>query len=217
LRFKEDVAMLVLGIDVGDGRTSAVVTDESGTVVTAATSAHESVATENGWAEVDPIAWWDGVVASIRQVVKVLGSRTKEIRAVGLSGISDAPVLFDKMGQVIRPTLAGGPDLATKLAWVASHEPEAYARLAQILPAKDYIRYRMSGVYATDETQAEVAVGVPPAWLPKVYASDEVTSQVIPGIGALTGLPMWIPIVAGIGESETCGKAAAALAAKVVK
>ena len=41
-----------------------------------------------------------------------------------------------------------------KLLWVRAHEPEAYARTAQVLLPKDYVRYRLTGGYATDRAGA---------------------------------------------------------------
>ena len=43
---------------------------------------------------------------------------------------------------------------ASKLLWVRRHEPEVYARCRHILLPKDYLRYRLTGVFATDVSDA---------------------------------------------------------------
>ena len=39
---------------------------------------------------------------------------------------------------------------APKLAWVHKHEPRVFAKVAKVLLPKDYVRYRMTGDYASD-------------------------------------------------------------------
>jgi sugar (pentulose or hexulose) kinase len=45
------------------------------------------------------------------------------------------------------------------LAWLKAHEPENLARATQTLCAKDFIRYRLTGVLATEESEAAMAPG----------------------------------------------------------
>ena len=47
------------------------------------------------------------------------------------------------------PGFAGG-----KIIWLRDHEPDNYARMARLLNPKDYIRYRMTGVHATEVSDA---------------------------------------------------------------
>jgi xylulokinase len=211
--------MLFLGIHIGETAARAVVANRAGEVAAEASVAHPAaIEAPAGWSEHKPAAWWDGAAKAAAQVVKALGpARTREIKAVGLSGMPNAYVLFDEMAQVIRPAMAGGPSVAEKLAWLQEHEPEAYGRIFVILPAKDYIRFRMTGAYATDRTEALTDGAMKESWRPRVYEGTEQTGQVLPGIGALTGMPMWIPVVAGTSDAGGDGRKAAALAAAAVK
>ena len=43
---------------------------------------------------------------------------------------------------------------APKILWVREHEPQVYARARQFLLPKDYLRYRLTGSYATDRAGA---------------------------------------------------------------
>ena len=43
---------------------------------------------------------------------------------------------------------------ATKIMWLRNHEPENFARLAHVLLPKDYLRYRLSGEFASEMSDA---------------------------------------------------------------
>ncbi len=116
---------------------------------------------------------------------------------------------------VANPALTGFT--APKLLWVRKHEPNNWERVQQVLLPKDYIRYRLSGTYATEVSDAsgtlllDVAnrcwskellarLDLDPALLPPCYESPEVSSNVS-AIGAKeTGLAEGTPIVGGGGD-----------------
>ncbi len=116
---------------------------------------------------------------------------------------------------VANPALTGFT--APKLLWVRAHEPRHWDRVRQVLLPKDYIRYRLSGTYATEVSDAsgtlmlDVAnrrwstellgkLDLDPALLPECFESPDVSSKVS-GIGAReTGLAEGTPIVGGGGD-----------------
>src|SRR6202012_4573034 len=53
---------------------------------------------------------------------------------------------------VANPALTGFT--APKILWVRQHEPKVYAKTKHILLPKDYVRYRMTGEYATEVSDA---------------------------------------------------------------
>jgi xylulokinase len=104
----------------------------------------------------------------------------------------------------------------TKLLWVRKHEPQIFARIAHVLCPKDYVRYRLTGIYAMDVQEAsgtllldvahrrwssEVAriAGIPESWLPELFESQEVCAKVSGGAGDV-GLAAGTPVVAGAGD-----------------
>lgn len=106
---------------------------------------------------------------------------------------------------------------APKLLWVRRHEPANWDRVRQVLLPKDYIRYRLTGTYATEVSDAsgtlllDVAnrrwsrellgkLELDPALLPACYESPEV-SATISAIGSdATGLPVGVKVVGGGGD-----------------
>src|SRR5439155_20076689 len=110
-----------------------------------------------------------------------------------------------------------------KVLWLRNHEPAAFGRLATVLLAKDFIRFRLTGALATEPSDASGtlmydparlrwsdelldAVGVPRSLLPDVGGSAEVLGSLTSDAAAATGLPAGTPVVGG-GADNACGAA----------
>ncbi len=100
------MATKLLGIDVGTGGTRAVLLDEAGRVLGAATAEHAPMSSpELGWAEQDPRDWWRAARGAIAECLMKANATAKEIAAIGLSGQMHGLVLLDAAGEVVRPAL----------------------------------------------------------------------------------------------------------------
>ncbi len=116
---------------------------------------------------------------------------------------------------VANPALTGFT--APKILWVRRHEPANWDRVRQVLLPKDYIRYRLSGTYATEVSDAsgtlllDVAnrcwsrellakLDLDPALLPPCFESPDISSQVSALGASATGLAVGTPIVGGGGD-----------------
>jgi len=130
--------------------------------------------------------------------------------------------ITEKLGgerEIIRltcnPVLAGFT--APKLIWVRQNEPRVYSRAKKMLLPKDFIRFKLTGVYATEVSDAsgtslfdvrrrkwsdEVIeeLDVPRAMLPDVCESTIITGEVSPGASSNTGLKAGTPVVGGGGD-----------------
>jgi xylulokinase len=96
----------LLGIDVGTGGTRALVIDESGVVLGAATAEHAGFASpRTGWAEQDPDDWWRAAREAIPRALAAAGVDASSIAAIGLSGQMHGATLLDATGAVVRPAL----------------------------------------------------------------------------------------------------------------
>src|SRR5579872_6285118 len=177
------------------------------------------------WAEQRPENWWDAARAAVRGVLYEAKTTGAEIAGVGLSGQMHGLVLLDSANQVVRPALiwcdqrsqaqvdainakvgkarvldcTANPVLTgftlPKLLWVRDNEPQNFARVRKILLPKDYVRFGLTGEYASDVSDASgtalfdvvrrrwsiemmSALGLDPDILPRVYESPEVTGHV---------------------------------------
>jgi len=238
---------LFLGIDISTTGAKALLMDETGAVVTTATTPLPLSTPKPLWSEQDPHDWWNGIVKSIRQALAQANAAGDDVKAVGLTGQMHGLTLLDKDGKVLRPAILWndqrtgaqcdeirervgkarfiqitGNDALTgftapKILWVRENEPEVYAKGAHALLPKDYVRYRLTGDYATDKAgaagtilfdvkardwSAEVLekLEIPREWLPRTYEGPEVTGVVSAEAAALTGLKAGTPVMGGGGD-----------------
>ena len=248
----------LLGVDIGTSGTKTVLFDECGATVASATVEYPLYQPKNGWAEQDADDWYNAAVSTIRTVMTESAIDPKDLVGIGLSGQMHGLVMLDNAGKVLRKSiiwcdgrttaeceeitrlvgaerlieLTANPALpgftAGKILWVRNNEPETYEKCAHILLPKDYIRYKLTGAFATEVSDAsgmnlldvknrcwcdEVLekLNIDKALLPKVYESPEVTGYVTAEIAELTGLAEGTPVVGGAGDN-----AAAAVGTGVV-
>ena len=249
----------LIGIDLGTSGTKTVLFDEFGGAVASSTVEYPLIQLQNGWAEQDPNLWWDACVATLRQVVGESGIDPADIAGIGLSGQMHGLVLLDGDGEVLRNSIiwcdgrtseecaeitdiigarrlieiTANPALtgftAGKILWVRKHEPELFSRARHILLPKDYLRYKLCDVFASEVSDAsgmnlldvpgrkwsmEVLekLNIDPGLLPKMHESNEITGYVTEATAALTGLRAGTPVVGGAGDN-----AAAAVGTGVVE
>jgi xylulokinase len=219
----------------------------AGQVVGAAVTENPISAPRPLWSEQDPADWWQGIQVAIRQVLADTGIAGQEIIGIGLTGQMHGLVLLDEAGKVLRPSIlwndqrtgaqcewitetvgldnllawTGSPALtgftAPKVLWVREHEPEVYARAAQILLPKDYVRFKLTGAYATDMAGASGmslldlkkrdwslemlrALDIPREWLPPTHEGPQVTGTISEQAAHATGLAAGTPVVGGGGD-----------------
>lgn len=116
---------------------------------------------------------------------------------------------------VANPALTGFT--APKILWVRKHEPKVYSKARQILLPKDYIRFCMTGGYATEVSDASgtllldvvnrewnhqvlEVLKIDPHLLPKMHESQEVTGTLRAHAARSMGLVEGIPVVGGAGD-----------------
>lgn len=237
-----------MGIDVGTSGTKVVIGNEAGAVVASATTEYPLYQPQGGWAEQDPKDWREAVRAGVSQVLSKTGLQSGEIRGVGLTGQMHGLVMLDKNGEVLRPAIlwcdqrtaeecekinetvgaaryleiAANPPLTgftlPKILWVRKHEPEVYARCAHMMLPKDYIRFCLTGVFASDVSDASGTglldvrkrcwskelldrLDIPMQWLGRLYESHEITGALTEQAARMVGLKPGTPVIAGAGDN----------------
>jgi len=237
----------LLGIDIGTSACKAIVLAEDGRVLGTGSADYPLLQPAPAWAEQDPQAWWEGCGLAVRQALAAAGCRGEAVSAIGLTGQMHGAVLLDAADAVIRPALiwcdqrsapeaealgqrlgqeriialCANPALpnftATKLLWVRAHEPAHYARIRRVLLPKDYVRLRLTGVAATEVSDASGTLAfdvagrrwsaemcdlleVPLDWWAPVAESCAVTATVSAAGAAATGLRPGTPVVGGAGD-----------------
>ncbi|NYC93436.1 sugar (pentulose or hexulose) kinase [Clostridium acetobutylicum] len=167
----------LLGIDVGTSGTKTALFDECGNTIKTSTHEYELFQPQVGWAEQNPENWWTACVKGIREVIEKSKIDPLDIKGIGISGQMHGLVLIDKEYKVIRNSIiwcdqrtekectqitdtigkekliriTGNPALTgftlSKLLWVRNNEPDNYKRIYKVLLPKDYIRFKLTGVF----------------------------------------------------------------------
>lgn len=248
----------LMGIDLGTSGTKTVLFDTNGTVKASETVEYPLDQPQNGWAEQDPEEWWGACIKTVRGVINKSKINPADIKGIGLSGQMHGLVMLDGAGNVLRNSIiwcdgrtaaecaeitervgydnliaiTANPALtgftAGKILWVRKNEPEIYAKCRHILLPKDYIRYKLTGEFATEVSDASgmnlldvtardwsepvlKLLDIDRGLLPSMHESIEVTGYITAESAALTGLAEGTPVAGGAGDN-----AAAAVGTGVV-
>jgi xylulokinase len=232
-----------IGIDVGTSAVKVLVLGEGGNVLAESSRSYPTRSPRPGWMEQAPEDWWRATCAALHEATQATEA---ELAGIGLSGqlngmvlldpddkpIGDAIIWLDTRAVAEAEELKGrfrdlllsraATDLSPiallpKFAWLARNEPARLARARSVLMVKDYLLWRLTGVVATDpsdaaatgmmdvETQVWIpelcaAAGLDPTVLPPIVPSMAIVGHVTAAAAAATGLPEDLPVVPGGGD-----------------
>ncbi len=252
-----------LGIDASTTATKALLIDEIGKVVAVASHEYPIKTPRPLWSEQHPDLWWQGTQKSIKEVLAASGVDGADVQCLGLTGQMHGLVILDRDGDVLRSAILWndqrtgaecdeirnilgkehliqitGNDALTgftapKILWVKNHEPQIYSQVHHILLPKDYVRYKLTGEYASDRAggsgtilfdlerrdwSPEVleALGINPGWLPPTFEGTEITGEISPQAADATGLKAGTPVVGGGGDQAAQAVGVGAVEAGIV-
>ncbi|MFC2030944.1 xylulokinase [Chloroflexota bacterium] len=237
----------ILAHDLGTTGNKATIFDVSGAMLAATSWGYQTDYPRPNWAEQSAADWWRAVRESTRELLSASGLAAREIAVVSFSGMMNGALPVDALGQPLRPAIIwadqratveaeflaqacgteevyrrtghrpGASYTAAKMLWILRHQPDIYTRTRQVLQAKDYVAYRLSGVFATDYSDASStnlfdleqrewavdifeAAGLDRGKLPPALPSTSVIGHVTTEAAAETGLLTGTPVVIGGGD-----------------
>lgn len=239
-----------LGIDIGTSAVKALIVDDRERPVAGAEVALATSRPAPGWSEQHPDLWWQAVRQALAEMAEVVPGVLGGVTAIGLSGQMHGAVLIGRDDRPLRPAIlwndgraaaeaialntalpnlgeiAGVPAmagfLAPKIAWLRTHEPETLTATKHVLLPKDWVRFLLTGEFATDmcdaagsllldEAQRQWApsivdaVGLQLGQLPRLLEGPAISGRVTAAAADATGLPEGIPVVAGAGDAAAAG------------
>ncbi|MDV7105552.1 xylulokinase [Vibrio sp. TH_r3] len=234
---------MYIGIDLGTSGVKSVVMSKEGTILASYTAPLSISRPHPLWSEQDPQDWWHATCDTIHGLATQVD--ISAVKAIGLSGQMHGATLLDKRGEVIRPAILWNDGrceaecheleslvpnsraitgnimmpgfTAPKLKWVANHEPDAFKQIYKILLPKDYLRFKMTGDYASDMSDSAgtcwlnvatrdwsddllVATGLTRQQMPALFEGSAVTGTLSKDIASSWGIRC-VPVVAGGGDN----------------
>lgn len=176
----EDI--MYLGFDIGTSGVKALLVDDNQAIVGQATEPLEVSRPHDLWSEQNADDWWAALQGTVSKLKADHRKEISAVRGIGLSGQMHGATLLDDNGIPLRPAilwndgrsmaacqeierresqsreitgnLAMPGFTAPKLLWVAENEPEIFAKTAKVLLPKDYIRYRLTGGFVSEMSDA---------------------------------------------------------------
>ncbi len=243
---------IVMGLDVGTSGTKAVAIDESGKLVASALVEYPLLTPKPGWAEQPPAEWKRAALEALTMLANAPEVNPADVKGLGLTGQMHGSVFLDSDNRVLRnailwcdqrtakqcdritekigakkliemvcnPALTGFT--APKILWLRDNEPETYGKVRRVLLPKDYVRYELTGEFATDVADASgtllfdvknrtwhkelmTMLDIPADFMPRAFEGPEVTGVLSREAAVATGLPEGIPVVAGGGDQAAGG------------
>ncbi len=199
-----------------------------------------------GQAEQDPADWQAAIWQCTRRLIDQSGIDPAHIAAVSFSGHMQGALLVDRQGKPLGKCIIWADQRATaqadfiasacgsenlyrrtgqrisptytapKVMWIKEHYPELYKQAHKILQPKDYAAFLLSGVFATDHSDASStlffdlterrwmsdviqAMGLDITLLPEAYPSTTVIGHVTKEAAAASGLVTGTPVVSAAG------------------
>ena len=237
--------MYLIGIDIGTTSVKILAIDEKGSVVKTAAKEYPIFFPKPLWSEQNPEDWWEQTQIGLVELLE--GLDKSEVRALSFSGQMHGLVTLDEKDQVIRPAILWNDQrtemecrylndeigqetisewtgnlaltgfTAPKLLWLKENERPSFDRIKKIMLPKDYVAYRMSGVFATDMSDASGTLyldvknrkwsepmlnllGISENQLPVLYESYEAIGVIKKDIADELGLSDTVKIVIGGGD-----------------
>ena len=238
--------MLYIGIDLGTSACKLLLVDERGEIRNTVSKEYPLSFPKPGWSEQNPGDWWEACLQGVPELLQ--GSDPAQVGGIGLGGQMHGLVALDENDTVLRPAIlwndgrtveevhylnetvgrsvlskhtaniAFAGFTAPKLLWMKKNEPELFARIAKIMLPKDYLVYRLTGVHATDYSDASGMLlmdvehkcwskemleicGITEAQMPKLFESYEAVGTLLPETAKLLGLPQDTVVCAGAGDN----------------
>jgi xylulokinase len=237
-----------MGIDIGTSGCKTLLIDDRGEVIVKATEEYPLSTPRPGWSEQNPEDWWKAVKNTVRRAVKDLdrpddikaiglSGQMHGLVALAADGRVLRPAILwndqrtGRQCQEVYDTVGGLEGLLRltnnrmlpgytggKILWVRQHEPRVYEKTAMMLNPKDYIRFCLTGEYATEVSDASGTglfdvrrrrwcepllemLDIPRERLPGCHESPEVSGRLGPGVAGELGLRPGVPVAGGGGDS----------------
>ena len=233
----------LLGIDFGGGASKATLLAQDGSIRAEHTVEYPTHYDEQGGCEQDSADWIDALCRGTQAILQKSGIAPSDVAAVAVDSATHTSLVCDAdrrplrramhwtdtrsraesrellegYGQVIFEKTYHKPDTIwtlPQLLWLRRHESALFERIRYVFFEKDYIRYFLTGVFCTDDIEAEGSMlfdctrrcwdselcalcGIDTSVLPPLRRPTDVIGAVTAEAAAATGLAVGTPVICG--------------------
>lgn len=235
-----------IGADLGTSALKLLLSDRNGNIIKRVTRFYEVKYPKSGWSEQSPDIWWEAFSDGIKELTQTVDA--DKVKGIGVAGQMHGLVILDENDEVIRPSIlwndgrcdketeylnnvigkeklsaltaniAFAGFTAPKILWLKKHEKENFDRISKIMLPKDYINYRLTGVHATDYSDASGTLLLDvenKCWskemleiccvseenMPKLFESYECIGNILPEIAKEFHFGCDVKVAAGAGDN----------------
>ncbi len=235
-----------IGIDLGTSSVKMLLVSKNGEILKSVTKEYPICYPKSGWSEQSPYDWYNATIEGLKELIDGIDKST--VRGISFGGQMHGLVILDEYDNVIRPAIlwndgrtqkqtdylneAVGKDklsaytaniafagfTAPKILWVKENEPDNFAKICKIMLPKDYLAYKLSGVFATDFSDASGMLlldvknrkwseemcricGIGEEKLPKLYESYEKIGTILTSVANELGLSEDVSVSIGAGDN----------------
>ncbi len=232
-----------IGVDIGTGGSKTTIVRSDGAVVSSAGSEYPTACPLPQWSEQDPDLWYGSVSTAIKEAIEKADLYQEDIVSVCVNGQPHTLVLLNNQNELLRPAIVWNDQRSSEqsnqlresfgdlfmrigfnqvnptwtisiLAWIKQNEPQTWNSISKIMLPKDYIRFRLTGRWATDWTDAAGTlladvgkkqwsrelcgtIQLPMNLLPEIVSPLEVAGRITKEASLETGILEGTEVVAG--------------------
>ena len=176
--------MFLMGIDIGTTATKIVLIDLEGQIVASVEKPSRLLSPRPGWAEENADQWWDNVCAGVPECLWLAGITSKQVAAIGTSGMVPTIVLLDRDYKVLRNSIQQNDaraveeieylrsmtdaadilhrtgsaitqqTIGTKILWLRRNEPHILDKAVHLMGSYEFIGHRLTGEYYLERNWA---------------------------------------------------------------
>ena len=244
--------LLYIGIDLGTSSVKILLMEGDGTVKKIVSREYPLSFPKPGWSEQNPSDWYTQTMDGLKELLQEADK--SQVAGISFGGQMHGLVILDKEDNVIRPAILWndgrtteecdylnhtiGTDklseytaniafagfTAPKLLWLSKHEPDNFAKIDKIMLPKDYLAYRLTGVHATDVSDASGMLlldvknrkwsqemcdicHISIEQLPELFESYEAIGTLKADVAAELGVSTQVKVAAGAGDNAAAAVA----------
>lgn len=234
---------MYLGIDLGTSGVKVVLLNEQQQIIATSQQPIPIYRPQPLWSEQNPQDWWTATNNAMLALAQQ--QNLSAVKAIGLTGQMHGAVMLDHQQQVLYPAILWNdgrsekqcvelsqqvPDYlnitgnlimpgftAPKIKWIQTHQPNVFKQINKVLLPKDYLRFLMTGEFASDMSDAAgtmwldvakrqwnssllAACGLNETHMPQLFEGNQITGYLTPQLAQQWKMRS-VPIVAGGGDN----------------